>query len=163
MRTIQLLISILFIFSINMIAEEKIKDLTLLAKGESSSFAWSLYQAPSDDEDLDLILIIKNTGAKYIDLKGIDASYFSFISSAKKELKVWTATGFDDIPYRGIIVGHLHIQGPYSNKVTYSLSLKKKKDAFVPIKIKANDIKLKIIKKRDKTPTRSLQGTEYSP
>ncbi len=148
MKVISVHLAILLLFSAQAFAADDLQDLVLLKKGSENAFAWSLSQLPSEREHLDLILVIKNTGAKWIDLKGVDASHVELVSSAGKRLKIWRATGLDGIAHGEIVIGHIYVQGPWSDQVTYSLRLKPRKGAFEPVALQADGLTFKIPAKR---------------
>lgn len=140
-------------------AKDEVEKLVFLKKGKKDIFAWSLYQLPSERNDIDLILLIKNTGAKFINLDGINTSKLTFMSSTGKKHKIWYASNFDGIMYRSTLVVHLHIDGPISAKDTYSLHLKKNKDALVGISL---DIKgIKLIPTPEKKATNNTGNVKY--
>ena len=105
-------------------------ETQLLAGGKESAFSWSLVQILSPDEDIHLIVVIQNTGSKWMDTEGLDASFFSLKDTNGKEIKIHRATGFTGVAYNGITVGHLVVDGPISPSANHDFFLREKKDSF---------------------------------
>ena len=114
--------------------------LKLLDKGKSDSYQWSLYESPSKRNSLDLILMVRNTGAKWIDLEGVTSKDIVCKSSDGSEMKIWRASEFYGIANKDLMVVHLYIEREKITKGSYTLELKKKADAFVPVSFKTKPI-----------------------
>ena len=113
----------------------EMQNLKLLKKGRGDAFSWSLYLGPNGENETNLVLIIKNDGAKLIDLEGINSGNFSLMSSSQKQVKVLRISGFDDIQYKSVLVTQVVLEGNVKFKEKMYFSMKKKKEAFVPIEI----------------------------
>ena len=146
----KLFLIILVALLTNCVSARGMMDLKLMKKGDGTDFVWALYQIPSENRQRDLVLIIRNTGAKYIDLKGLKHTAFSFKDSSGKEIGIVNGTELDSIMYNKFIVVHLHVINEVSEKETYSFTMKPKKNAFVPVEIKTTGLKFKVVAEKPK-------------
>jgi len=88
----------------------------------------------------DLVLIMRNTGAKSINMNGVTVENFKLLDASGRNIKcyLWTTPrtmGFGDSTVIHIVVDH------YSDAIQpWALSFKSKPDAFVPINLTIKDI-----------------------
>lgn len=134
--------------------------LRLLAAGEDDTITYALYHAPSKQKEVDLVLLIRNTGAKWIDTEGIDASSFGLSDDKGNHLKIWRATGMKGIAYQNMVVVHIYVQGPASEEKDYTLELTPKPKAFVPIKFETKPFRFQKMEDKKDSPTKPLTATE---
>ncbi len=115
----------------------------MIAEGIGAGFHWSVLDVGDADEDLNLIVIIQNTGAKWIDTTGIDAKLFTLTNASGKEVKIHSATGFKGIGLGSVTVGHVLVEGPISPLDKFQLELKVIKDSFVPVSFVAKGVQFR--------------------
>ena len=122
------------------------KDLKLVANGKEAIVEWSLYLAPEGSNETNLVLIIKNNGAKFIDLEGLGTKHFSFQNVAKK-IPVLRINGFQNVFHKSIVIGQIVIDGIVKFNENSSFELIAKESAFVPLSIRTTKFSHLIQKK----------------
>jgi hypothetical protein len=131
-------------------------DLVLLAEGESDPISYALFHVPSRRQHIDLVLILRNTGAKCVDLDGIDASRVSIVDDGGAIVKVFCVTGATTTAFGCITVMHVYVQGPLSDRRTYVFELKAKRDAVTPASFRTSHFRLEC-------PTNMVRETKDYP
>ena len=115
-------------------ADPDIKDLKLLAKGRGNNNEWALYLAPKAKKQTNLALIIKNTGAKFIDLKGLEAKHFS-VKQLGKSLTILRISGLENISYQSVTIGQIVLDGDVTFDKESFFEMLPKKSALVKTRI----------------------------
>jgi hypothetical protein len=138
----KLLVMLTLYFTISFIlrASETEIDLTQLDKGKSNAYSWALYKSPSKSGNLDLVLIIRNTGAKWIDLEGVTKANFECKLITGQQAKLLSISNTKGIGYEKLLVTHLNIDGEQLKGATYTIEMKPNPKAFVPVGFKTNPI-----------------------
>lgn len=126
----------------------------LLGSGESGSISYGAYQLVSNDKqilsssDCDLLLIIRNTGAKHVDLNGVTASDFSLKDSDGKDVKFVVRVPPANMAFGSVTVAHLLILKDQSNP-PWTLQFKSRPNAIVPFRVTVRGLKPVIREDKD--------------
>lgn len=88
--------------------EETGEKIVCLGSGKTDACTYSLYHVgTATDESCDLILVVKNTGAKYINLKLVTPKHFKLTDSAGGEIEIALDSQFRGVAYGSRTVAHL--------------------------------------------------------
>jgi hypothetical protein len=87
----------------------------------------------------DLILVLRNSGAKWIDFEGVTVENFSLRDADGKEIKIVLRSDVRGIGYGQSEVVHLTTSKPAEAPEPWTLSLKTS-DAFVPLDLSISGI-----------------------
>ncbi len=126
--------------------------LRLLASANQRPVAYALYEVDTNRWDIDLVLILRNTGAKSIDADGVDASFFTIADDAGRPLIISSAIGMRNIGFDAIAVVniHIYIPGYVSPETNYSLELRPKPNANCAISFKTPTFHFKEVGRKRK-------------
>ena len=123
------------------------ETLVLLASGESRLVSYGLscvvsgaraaaHKTPGGD----LVLVLRNNGAKWIDLDHITVEDFTLQDSQGKDIKLYLRSSPRGMPYGGSEVVHLVVDHAASASQPWTLRLKAKAKALVPLELSITGI-----------------------
>ena len=123
-------------------ASSSAMQLQLLANGTTPELTYSLYRVESKERDTDLLLLIRNTGAKHIDFDKLQKEHFELTDSKGQPKKIFSVTGATGVSYRGLMTLHIVVQGTLKKDSAYTLEMEEIEGAFVPTKFKTKSFKV---------------------
>jgi hypothetical protein len=116
--------------------------LVPLKAGETSLVSYGLYCVASYSRSSsnappggNLILILRNTGAKWIDLDNVTVENLNLQDSQHRNMKLYLLTPPRDMGFGGATVIHIVVDHPADAVAPWTLRFKSKPKAFVPLDI----------------------------
>ena len=133
---------IIFIFLLTCFSSLGAETMLSLKSGQTQMFSYGLYHIVSDTEnpsssptELDLVLVMRNYNAKWLNLQGISKTNFSVLDAKGQELKFYLR----ESPSSGIAndesaLFHLIVRSQNA-PTPWTLRLHAKPDDFTPIEL----------------------------
>lgn len=118
-----------------------------LKSGDTELFSYGLGCLISDSKNAsdipygnDLILTLRNTGAKWIKMEGVTAEDFNIQDAKGKELEHYLSALPEGLAYNQATTIHLKVKRTENTPTPWTLHFKSKPKAFVPFDLKIDGI-----------------------
>lgn len=124
-----------------------------LKAGETNLFSYGLYtlksEAPSfknTSQSIDLILVVRNNGAKYIGFENVTHTNFTLLDANDCPMQFWLKSTLTNIGLAYGATGLIHLDVPRAKESPqpWALDFKSPTNAFVPFHLSIREIKLSV-------------------